>query len=501
MANFAVIPSNWRVPGFPSEISNAAANSAVQNLRTLVVGQKLDAGTAPANVPVLVTSQGRAVTLFGRGSMLARMCALALVNDPNGELWALPLADDGDAVKASGTWTFTGSTTKAGVFSFYIGGQLVSVPIASGANETAQTAAVAAAVNAALDLPLTASDDGNVITWTARNAGFIGNMIDCRLNFGGAAAGEFVPEGAAVAFANLGTGATDPAVATGILGMGDVAFDFVALPYADSASGAILDAFAAEFDNVTGRWSPFHSLFGHVYSVKTQAAAGAPVDLGGLVTFGNSRNDPHCTVAGLPESVSPGWEVCAAFCAADARSIKIHPAQPTQTLAVSGVLPPAALDRLSPSDRNTLLQNGIATFKVDGSGRLCIDRDITTYQLNSADVPDNSYLDSNTLHQLAYGLRYRLAQLTSAYPRPILVDSLAGVDPSVPAVSPKTLKAEEFRIYDDLVRFGIYQDAADFQANFTIARNLTDHNRIDEVNPPYLANQLRVLAALILFRV
>ena len=500
--NFAVIPSDLRTPGFVAEVSNAAANSAVQRLRTLCVGQKLSAGTAPANIPLIVTSVTQANVLFGRGSMLARMCIAAMVNDPNGELWGLPLTDDGAATPATGTVTFTGTTTAAGVFYAYFAGQLVKIPIESGKTATEQATAWKNAVNSALDLPITGDSDGNAFLWAARNGGYVGNGIDVRVNYAGAQAGEFLPAGTSLAFANLGTGATDPAVATAIANMSDTLFDFIALPYADSASTTILDAFATELNNLVGRWSPMRAVYGHVYSVKTLGATPVPCDVSSLGTYGNTRNDPHATIAGIAKAPTPSWEICAALAATAAQSIKIHPSQPTQSLILSGVLAPAAADRFSRTDRNTLLFDGIASLRYDSTGNVCIERDITTYRVNSDDAPDNSYLDSNTLHQLAFGLRYRQAQLTSKFPRAILVDSVNGLNPNVPSVvSPVTLKAEEFRIYDDLVAMAIYQDAADFKANFVISRNFTAPPRIDETNPPYLATPLRVLAALSLFRV
>lgn len=499
MPVFSQIPSSNRVPGVWSEVNNSAANSAVEQLRTLLVGQKFSGGTAASNIAVRVVSQGNANALFGRGSMLARMYALAFANDPNGEIWATPLADDGSAVAATFTMTMVGSTTAAGVFSLYIGGQLVSIAIDTGKTATQQATAIAAAVNSALDLPVTATSSAGVVTFTARNLGYVYNILDFRMNYGGQAAGEALPAGVAVTFANLATGATDPSVATAIANLGDALFDFIALPYADSSATTILGAFQTE---LAGRWNAMRGVYGHVYSVKSAyGAAGTSATAANLLTFGATRNDPHCSIAGLAKSPTPSWEVCGAFTAAAAASIKTHPAMPTQTLPLVGVLPPAVEDRFLQSDRASQLLDGIATVKVV-NGIVQIERDITTYQLDSNGAPDNSYLDSNTPHQLAYGIRYRKARLQAKYGRAVLVASTRGVDPNVNAVvvSPVTLQQEEFAIYDDLCAQAIYQNAAGFRSKFTIAINNTDPTRVDEVNPPYLANQLRQIAAEYLFR-
>ncbi len=499
MPQFSQIPSSNRVPGVWTEVNNSAANSAVQNLRTLAVGQKFSGGTAAANVAVRVTSSGNANALFGRGSMLARMCMLALANDPNGELWACPLADDGAAVAATWTMTMVGTTTAAGVFSLYIGGQLVLIPIDVTKTATQQATAIAAAVNAVLDLPVTATASAGVVTFTARNLGYVYNILDFRMNYAGAAGGEALPAGTAVTFANLATGATDPSTATAITNLGDALFDFIALPYADSSATTILGAFQTE---LAGRWNAMRGVYGHVYSVKSAyGAAGVVATASNLLTYGVTRNDPHASIMGLAKSPTPSWEVTGAFTAAAAQSIKTHPAMPTQTLVLVGVLAPATADQFLQSERASMLQDGIATCKVV-NGAVQIERDITTYQLDSNGAPDNSYLDSNTPHQLAYGIRYRKARLQAKYGRAILVASTRGVDPNVNAVvvSPLTLQQEEFAIYDDLCVQAVYQNPAGFRDKFTIAINGTDPTRIDETNPPYLANQLRQIAAEYLFR-
>src|SRR4051794_40993572 len=103
---FNQIPSNIRVPLFYAEVDASKANTARRPQRTLLIGQKLGAGNATANVPARCQGLADAKATAGAGSMLAAMTQTYLLNDPTGELWHLPLSDDGAAVAATGSIAF-----------------------------------------------------------------------------------------------------------------------------------------------------------------------------------------------------------------------------------------------------------------------------------------------------------------------------------------------------------------------------------------------------------
>ena len=190
---FNKIPANLRLPGVFIETDPSKASRSDDPRRILVIGQLLATGTAVAGVPVPVTSVADAKAQFGVGSMLASMIDAVRLADPFGLLWALPLADAGGAVGATGTITVTAAPTAPGVVPLYIAG--VSVPVAVAGTETITptAAAIAAAINANTDLPVTASPAVGVVTLTARNKGTLGDDIDVRYAWLGAAGGEALP--------------------------------------------------------------------------------------------------------------------------------------------------------------------------------------------------------------------------------------------------------------------------------------------------------------------
>ncbi len=487
--SFSQIPANLRLPLFHAEVDASQASYFVQDQRALLIGQRLSTGTAVADVPVLVSSTDQAVTLFGAGSVLARMVAAYRRNDDFGGIWCLPLADAVAAVAATGTVTLTGTTTAAGALSLYIAGQRVQVAVASGAAATVATA-LAAAITAASDLPVTAAASTGTVTLTAKNKGPLGNDIDVRLNFLGALGGEATPAGLTAAIVAMANGATAPSLAAGLAALGDEPFDFIASPYTDTTS---LDAIKTLMDDQTGRWAWSRQLYGHVFA----ARRGTVSDLS---TFGNARNDPHVTVLGYAASPTPPWEWAAALTGQAAKSLRIDPARPLQTLPLVGVLAPAVSARFTMSERQILLFDGVATFTTGTDGTVRIERAITTYQVNAYGQPDPSYLDVETLFTLTTVLRRLRSVITTKYARHKLANDGTTFGAGQAIVTPKIIKAELIAQYSEMETLGLVENMAAFKANLIVERDPTDPNRLNVLYPPDLVNQLRVFAVLAQFR-
>ena len=202
--SFNYIPANVRVPLFYAEMDNTQAGYFTQNKKTLLIGQKLTAGTGAVNTPLLVSTTDMAMTLFGRGSMLARMHKKYRMQDPFGEVWCIAVADAGAGTAATGTITVTGPALAAGTICLYIAGQKVTVGVAVNDAANAIATAISAAINAALDLPVTSTVATNVVTLTCRWKGTTGNDITISDSFRGWAGGEFLPTGLALAYTGSG---------------------------------------------------------------------------------------------------------------------------------------------------------------------------------------------------------------------------------------------------------------------------------------------------------
>lgn len=492
--SFNNIPANIRVPLFYAEMDNTQAGYFTQNKRTLLIGQKLTAGTAVVNTPYLVSTSDQAKTLFGVGSMLARMHALYRQQDAIGEVWCIAVADAGAGVQATGTITVTGPATGAGTINLYIAGQRVQVAVASGDAATAIATAINAAINAATDLPVTSTVASAVVTVTCRWKGLTGNDIAIGDSFRGNAGGEVLPGGVSLAYTGSGfltTGATNPTLSnTAITAMGDEEYDYVIHPYTDSAN---LDAFQTEYNDSTGRWSYARQVYGHCYT----ALRGA---LGALTTAGGLRNDPHHTIAAIDvDCPAPVWEYAAAYGGRNAVYLNVDPARPTQTGELTGIIAPRAGKRFLMTERQSLLNYGIATSYISG-GVVRVERAITTYQKNAWSQSDPSYLDSETLHQLTEITRRLRNRITQKYPRHKLANDGTRFGAGQAIVTPNVIRGELVAAYAEMEDIGLVENAALFAKYLVVERNAGNPNRIDVLLPPDLTNGLRIFGMLVQFR-
>ena len=487
---FKNIPQNLRVPLFYAEVDNSQANTGQINQRSLIVAQMLGSGTATPGIPVI--SQGAIAdkAAFGQGSVAALMVAAYRGNDNFGELWVLPLADDGAATAATGSVSFTGPAAATGVVSLYIAGVLVSQAVTTGQTATQIATNLVATINGINDLSVTAATSGFTVLLTAKNRGPNGNEIDLRVNYQGAAGGEAVPAGVGISLSAMTGGATAPSLTTPFLNLGDQPFDFIAFPYTDTNS---LDALKGLLGDITGRWSWAKQIYGGGFA----ATRGT---LGALTTFGTARNDQHVSVMGFNDSPSPAWIWAAALTGAAANSLRVDPALPLQTLPIAGVRAPPLQSRFVLSDRNVLLWDGVSTFTVDPGGTVRIENLITTYQQNAYGQPDNSYLEIETLFTLAYVLRRMRSAITSKYSRMKLASDNTRFAAGSGIVTPKIIKAELIAEYRQMESEGYVQNGDTFKTGLIVQQNATNPNRVDVLWPGILIDQLRIFAVLAQFR-
>ena len=486
--NFNSIPSDLRVPLFYAEVDNSQANSGGSRMPRLIVAQVNDDATAAEiGQLTLVSSLGLAKSIGGTGSMLAQMYDTWRRNDPAGEVWCLPIKATG--TKASGSVTVTGTATAGGELNLYVGGSRVRATVTKGATPTAAATALAAAVNAA-GLPVTAVAAVGVVTLTCKWSGLSGNDLLLQLNRLGRNNGEATPAGLTAVVAPMTGGVGTPDVALALASLGDEPFEFIGAPWADATS---LDAWKAFMDDSSGRWSWAKQLYGHVYTAQRGT-------LGELVALSATRNDQHATIHGFEASCpEPVWNVAAAYAARTAVFISADPARPTQTGELAGITPAPAGARFTLTERQSLLSRGIATAYF-GGGAQRIERAITSYQFNAFGQADDSYLDSETLHQSAFVISTLKSRVTSKYGRHKLANDGTRFGAGQAIVTPNVIRAEMIAGYYALEQLGIVENADAFAAHLIVERSSTNPNRVNILYPPDLVNQLRIFALQYQFR-
>ncbi|WP_342080099.1 phage tail sheath subtilisin-like domain-containing protein [Yersinia enterocolitica] len=487
---FTHIPSNLRTPLFFAEFDNSQANTATTTQRTLIIGQMLNAGTLPADVPVLVSSVATVAGQCGAGSMLHGQMAAYLANDIAGEIYILPLADTEAMVAATGKITVTTQASATGVISLYIAGIRVQVAVVATDEVAAVATALTAAINTTTSLPVTAAAVDAVITLTAKNKGAHGNTIDLRLNYLGSASGETTPDSLVLAFTPMAGGAGAPELDDALANLQDRTFDFIINPYTDTAS---LNKIKDFLSDSTGRWSYAEQLYGHSFAAQSGT-------YGQLTAAGELRNDQHASLLGVNGSPTPSYIWSAAYVGAIAQSLRNDPGRPLQTLAIGGVLAPPLASRFTLTERNNLLHSGISTVTTADDGTVQVENIITTYQKNKYGAEDDSYLQIETLFLLMFVTRFLRTQVTSKFARMKLAADGTRFAPGSAIITPNVIRAELIAQYQTLEFNGYVQDAKGFAKGLIVEKSASNPNRVDVLWTGVLINQLRIFAVLNQFR-
>jgi phage tail sheath gpL-like len=488
--DFLAIPVSMRTPGTYIEFNNAGAlrGTPPKPNRILVFGQMLPAGTALPNKPILVSGAGANwTTLFGRGSQMTAMLNQLRGINTFTECWAIGQPDNPAGTQATGSIKFTALPTIAGTQNYYIGGRLVQIAVLPTMTLAQCATALAAAINANLDVMVTAAVDGEDTTKvniTAVHKGVDAGNIDMRTTF---YANDADVPGLAMTIVQLAGGAGNPSLTTAIANLGATWFVHWANPYTDGVATA---AIQVELDR---RFGPLVQQEGHSYMTSTGS-------VGTLASFGQTFNNLEHSCMGVNQSPTPPFLWTAALVAAASLPLGIDPARQLTTIALPGILAPAIADRFIDSDKNNLLFDGISTFDVDDGGNVTINNLITMYRNNAAGLPDPSYLEVEPLFAL-FWMRFSLrAFVANQWPRYKLADDGTPIRPGAPVTTPLRIKAGVVglaaRDWDGFVM----DDLAAFKASLDAERDNDDPDRVNVLLPPNIIGNLRRFAGQIAFK-
>lgn len=199
MANAPIntdVPYSWENPGVYFRLNtNGSGSSSSLDKNALLVGYKTSAGTGQPGFPIKVNGTQDAITYAGQGSDACRQfqayqseigtgvsnAYLLLLNEPSGGTAATHLI------------TVAGTATSSGSVEAIICGYSIAIRINSADTATIIGAALAAALNLNLDLPVTAGASSGVVTLTARHKGNTGSDLPVIVNQQDAAGVTFSP--------------------------------------------------------------------------------------------------------------------------------------------------------------------------------------------------------------------------------------------------------------------------------------------------------------------
>lgn len=459
------------------------ASRAVQGLSSrkhviLAMGTKLPTGTVAELVPKPVLSGDQADEFFGVGSPLAESIRAGKAANSDTELWAVGI--DANAGGTAGTIaaTVVGTMTSDGTIAMYIAGRYVAVGVLDGDDAEDIADAIVAAYNAhpqAARMPFTVANVLGVITFTMKWAGV--EVADVRFNYNDSDA--FPPGITSIVVAAGVAGAGNPDVAEIITAIGDEWYDTFINPWTDDTNQLLLE-------------TELERRFGGMVQLEGLAFGAFVGTHGDTSTEGNARNSKHHCIMGANESPTPVWVWAAVTGFVDA--FEPDPARPRQTLSLPGCLPAKRTSIWKQSERNTHLFDGISTHVVDQSGAVTIERLITTYQTNSLNVPDASFLDVTTLRTLA-AIRFdRRSAIALSFPRHKLMDDGQALPPGQPIATPNGIKAHGLAQFERWQASGWVENFDQFKDEYIVIRDPGDVNRIQEQMSPDLMNQFRGLS-------
>lgn len=420
---FDEIPSDWLAPGNFLEVKPNYRTLGVLPwpVRNLIIAQKLAAGTLAPGQIAEITRPEEAIGLFGLGSIGNEMVTAFRKANKTQPLFVMALADAGGAVKATGTFTFTGAVPQPIVLRFRVGGRQVRITAAATDTPTQLATKLAAAITADTACVATAAAALGVVTCTARHGGEVGNDIDLRVDI----AAQVVPSGLTIAVAAMAGGAGNPDIQAALDVLPGAWYTDVSFPWNDTTN---VQAFAAW---AISRFVAMARLDVHGYVAKraTYGQAG---------TFGQLTNCAFLTALALKASPSPSWTLAAAAHAIAAFHLTNDPARQLRSLVLPGIMAPDPADQYSEVEGELLLRSGVSMLECLPDGTVTIARMITTYRTSSLGIADRAWLDimvPKTMSRIRYDWRGYMALM---YPRAKLVE-----DESVAAFASRQDEDEE----------------------------------------------------------
>jgi phage tail sheath gpL-like len=488
MTVFNTIPGNLVAPLVTFEVNSGGQfeNSS----RQLLIGHAGQGAAILPNVPTPCPSTIEGRRLAGAGSMLDDMIRAARMNAPAQELWIVAVPATG--TKEVRTLTIDTVAAAGGQGVIEIAGEPVAIVVAPGDSAASVASAISTAINGYYNplneasLPYVATVATNVVTLTARHAGAASSDIDIHIP---TISGSNAFTGRITA-ATTTPGAGNPDISAALASLGDDPFDWIVSPFSDDANVARYKDFLSD---VSGRWAWNVQLYGHIFYPFTAT-------IGDLTTHSMAQDNRHTTALPRPASAGlaqPAWVWAAAIVARIAPWLSDGAngnASRNQTgLEVLGLRPPRDRSKwYGYATRDALLRSGASTWKVDQSGRVLIDKIITTAR-TTLGVTDTTFRDIQKIGQLVYALRKFRTHLTIEHGQKAIADDNPG---NVGAIStPRDIAATFMHSYQEMVLSGILENAVEAAERLQVRRDIDNPNRVNIYAPIDLVNPLDVIAA------
>lgn len=466
--SFDQIPSSIRKPGKYFEFNTKLAVRTLppNEIKALIIAQRIAAGSVAALVPTSVFSDADAAGYFGNGSLAHLMARAAIKANNYLDLTVIALDDVLAGVAATGTVTITGPATAEGVIDLYVGTKDVQVAVNNGDSATIIAAAVAAAVNALPDLPVTAAAALGVVTLTAKNKGLCGNQIPL-----GYISTNI--SGVTVAIVAMANGAADPDIQAALTVVFGTQYDIIITPYNNDTSLAELKTHLETVSNAIEQ-RPGIGVYAVTGILAAATTLAGQLDEGRLLCAYH-RYSSSTIIQSMPCELAAAMAATMAF--------EEDPARPLNTLALIGIAPANIADRLSRTEQENLLYNGVTPIEVGPGETVQIVRAISTYTVDAQGVADISLLDITTIRTLDYVRAALRTRIALRFPREKLSTK-----------TPPRVRSELIDVLKQLESLEIVENVTANLPGIIVELDSQDPNRLDAKIPVDVVNGLHVFA-------
>lgn len=480
--SFSQVPANAYASGVfvEQEHINRTVEAGPITQKVLLIGQANTGKTMDPTVIQPITSVAQARSRYGNGSMLALMAERALAVMGSVELFASAFgdADLTDGAAATGSIVISGAATSAGTLSLYIAGQRVLVSVANEALVADVATAIAAAINANVNIPVSATANLGTVTLTAKFQGVAGNQITVRQNVVSTDS-DSSPTGATVVCTDLSTGAGEPDISETLEALGNVWYTTIACGYISATAYGELKA--------TG-----DILADPIEKRMFISFMGSTVAYADYITLLGSFNSQWVSVCSVPLSESPAFEIAASVSGAAARGAQSDPARPARSLTLSGIR--GANEGWTYTMRNAAVIAGGGTTITGSDDGVAIEDLVTTLTTDTLGNLEDAWRFVETV----YNIQTKIFQLdttfsASPFTRAVVVDD-DSVTAKAYAIRPKTVKAFAVQLVDNWIAEGWSRERDAIVGGIVAEIDAGNAGRINLLVPDVIAAGLKIVA-------
>ena len=481
------IPANLLVPGQYQEIDNSLAGAQSDIKRALMIGYKLPQAEAEDGKPLNILSAAKAHQLFGYGSPAAIMAETFLALNKAEELYVLPIPEPEAGTEWKKRFSVSVTAAEAGAIRITVNGQGFEAAVTAGADAEAIAAAIVARINSELTLPVIAEvdpDNGESITVSSNVKGVVGNNNSVSII--ATAPGVSVEEGET----KEGTGVTN--IKPFLAALGETRYNFFASDFDDSGN------IRTSSDELESRYDAMRQIGGRMY-IALSGELGSKSDAGSMLFKAGGVNSPHIVL--LPRSFNPDlpcvW--AAAWCAVACRILADDPAANTYDSKITGLI---GGQDFSFWERQKLLEAGIATYRLDTTGNVLIERLVTSYTENTDGGRDTSYLDVQVTETVDAVRTYINAEAKKRFKTWKLAGTEENFSSGAKVMTPGVYRSFLAELYSDVFIKGKQwcQDFENYKKSIMVEVKQGSKTRLEYLHQPNLIGQFYIGASLLQFK-